>query len=194
MFLPPCTVATRWTCGPPRCGATSSAVRRDALRESHPGGDPPRPHAFDFGRSQWNTGTYRFKEQWGARAVRSTTSTSSGRGGGPKLRRAAGAHGHRRPPLEAAAAPRRPRARRAIRRRFPESCADRRPPHATPLRARDRAARAPRTYCQKRLHLWARRCIAPGSGCGSTAAWACGSARNVFASGSTRISTAVVPS
>ncbi len=26
-------------------------------------------HAFDFGRSQWNTGTYRFKEQWGARAV-----------------------------------------------------------------------------------------------------------------------------
>ncbi len=25
--------------------------------------------AFDFGRSQWNTGTYRFKEQWGARAV-----------------------------------------------------------------------------------------------------------------------------
>jgi CelD/BcsL family acetyltransferase involved in cellulose biosynthesis len=24
---------------------------------------------FDFGRSQWNTGTYRFKEQWGARAV-----------------------------------------------------------------------------------------------------------------------------
>ena len=26
-------------------------------------------HAFDFGRSQWGTGTYRFKEQWGARAV-----------------------------------------------------------------------------------------------------------------------------
>lgn len=26
-------------------------------------------HGFDFGRSQWNTGTYRFKEQWGARAV-----------------------------------------------------------------------------------------------------------------------------
>jgi FemAB-related protein (PEP-CTERM system-associated) len=25
--------------------------------------------AFDFGRSQWDTGTYRFKEQWGARAV-----------------------------------------------------------------------------------------------------------------------------
>jgi FemAB-related protein (PEP-CTERM system-associated) len=25
--------------------------------------------AFDFGRSQWNTGTYRFKQQWGARAV-----------------------------------------------------------------------------------------------------------------------------
>jgi FemAB-related protein (PEP-CTERM system-associated) len=25
--------------------------------------------AFDFGRSQWNTGTYRFKAQWGARAV-----------------------------------------------------------------------------------------------------------------------------
>ncbi len=24
---------------------------------------------FDFGRSQWNTGTYRFKEQWGARPV-----------------------------------------------------------------------------------------------------------------------------
>ena len=24
---------------------------------------------FDFGRSQWDTGTYRFKEQWGARAV-----------------------------------------------------------------------------------------------------------------------------
>jgi len=23
---------------------------------------------FDFGRSQWSTGTYRFKEQWGARA------------------------------------------------------------------------------------------------------------------------------
>ncbi len=26
-------------------------------------------HAFDFGRSQLDTGTYRFKEQWGARAV-----------------------------------------------------------------------------------------------------------------------------
>jgi hypothetical protein len=25
--------------------------------------------AFDFGRSQWNTGTFRFKEQWGATAV-----------------------------------------------------------------------------------------------------------------------------
>lgn len=25
--------------------------------------------SFDFGRSQWDTGTYRFKEQWGARAV-----------------------------------------------------------------------------------------------------------------------------
>ena len=28
-----------------------------------------RLHAFDFGRSQWNTGTYRFKEQWGACTV-----------------------------------------------------------------------------------------------------------------------------
>jgi CelD/BcsL family acetyltransferase involved in cellulose biosynthesis len=26
-------------------------------------------HTFDFGRSQRNTGTYRFKEQWGARTV-----------------------------------------------------------------------------------------------------------------------------
>jgi FemAB-related protein (PEP-CTERM system-associated) len=26
-------------------------------------------HAFDFGRSQWGTGTFRFKEQWGARPV-----------------------------------------------------------------------------------------------------------------------------
>lgn len=25
--------------------------------------------AFDFGRSQWDTGTFRFKEQWGARAL-----------------------------------------------------------------------------------------------------------------------------
>jgi FemAB-related protein (PEP-CTERM system-associated) len=36
--------------------AIQEAIRRDL-------------HAFDFGRSQWNTGTYRFKEQWGARAV-----------------------------------------------------------------------------------------------------------------------------
>src|SRR5262249_58677183 len=28
-----------------------------------------RLRAFDFGRSQWDTGTFRFKEQWGARAV-----------------------------------------------------------------------------------------------------------------------------
>jgi len=35
--------------------AIQEAIRR-GLRE------------FDFGRSQWNTGTYRFKEQWGARA------------------------------------------------------------------------------------------------------------------------------
>ncbi len=26
-------------------------------------------HTFDFGRSQWDTGTFRFKEQWGASAV-----------------------------------------------------------------------------------------------------------------------------
>jgi serine/alanine adding enzyme len=28
-----------------------------------------RMHTFDFGRSQWNTGTFLFKEKWGARAV-----------------------------------------------------------------------------------------------------------------------------
>jgi FemAB-related protein (PEP-CTERM system-associated) len=37
----------------------------EAIQEAIRRGIP----AFDFGRSQWNTGTYRFKEQWGARAV-----------------------------------------------------------------------------------------------------------------------------
>jgi hypothetical protein len=165
-----------WSC----CGATSSMsnqmLYREAIREVIRRG----LRTFDFGRSQWNTGTYRFKEQWGARAVLLYYQyVFRGAAEVPNFAAQQGRR-HRRPPWKRL--PSSPACWRADPPTLPGApdCHEDRRRVARHRYEREIAPRGLlRTYCQKRLHLWARRCIAPGPGSGSTAAWACGSA-NVF--------------
>ena len=46
--------------------------------------------SFDFGRSTVDSGTYRFKQQWGASRCRSIGTAGSGRGAGTKSQQASG--------------------------------------------------------------------------------------------------------